>query len=107
MTHITHTHTPHLYILKCTNINLQNSNNHNTYIHTYTHTDIIISKCMLRISLHQTHILLNNGVADFGIPLTNKLSEFKILFLLLHTNVRNSSPKDARMLLVNRMIFDF
>ena len=47
------------------------------------------------MSLHQPHILLDNGVADFTIPLTNKLSEFKILLLLLHTNVRNSSPKDA------------
>ena len=32
------------------------------------------------MSLHRAHILLNNGVADLTIQLTNMLSEFIILF---------------------------
>ena len=47
----THT-TLYTVILQCININLKNSNNPNTYKHTY----------MLRMSLYQAHVLLNNGV---------------------------------------------
>ena len=36
---------------------------------------------MLIRSLHQTHILLNDCVADLTIPFTSKLSEFIILLL--------------------------
>ena len=42
---------------------------------------------MLRMSLDQAHILLNNGVADLTIPFTNRLSEFRILLLKLNTNL--------------------
>ena len=47
------------------------------------------------MSLHQAHILLNNGVADLTIPFTNMLSEFIILLLKLNTKLRKSSPKDG------------
>ena len=47
------------------------------------------------MSLHQAHILLNNGVADLTIPYTNRLSEFIFLFLKLNTNLRKSSPKNG------------
>ena len=47
---------------------------------------------MLRMSLHQAHILLNNGVADLTIPLANRLSELIILLLKLNINLRKSSP---------------
>ena len=40
---------------------------------------------MLRISLHQAHILLNNSIADLTIPFTNRVSEFKIVLLKLST----------------------
>ena len=50
---------------------------------------------MLRMSQHQAHILLNNGVADLTVPLTNRLSEFIILLLKLNTNLRISSLKDG------------
>ena len=45
------------------------------------------------MSLHKAHILLNNGVTDFTIPFTNRLSQFIILLLKLNTNLRESSPK--------------
>ena len=45
---------------------------------------------MLRISLHQAHILLNKDVVDLTIPFTNRLSEFIILLLKLSTNLRKS-----------------
>ena len=47
------------------------------------------------MSLHQAHILLNNGVADLTIPFTNRLSEFIILLIKLNTNLRQSSPNDG------------
>ena len=47
------------------------------------------------MSLHQAHVLLNNGVADLTIPLINRLSEFIILLLTLNANLRKSSPKDG------------
>ena len=50
---------------------------------------------MLRISLHQTHILLNNCVGGPKIQFTNRLSEFIILLLKLNTNLRKSLPKDG------------
>ena len=50
---------------------------------------------MLRMSLHQAHILLNNGVVNLTIPFTNRLSEFIILLLKLNTNLHKSSPKDG------------
>ena len=57
------------------------------------YTDIILNNYVFSISLYLAHILLNNGVADFVIPHTNKLSDFIILFMKLTTNLRNSSPK--------------
>ena len=47
------------------------------------------------MSLHRAHILLNNGVADLTIQLTNMLSEFIILFSKLNRNLRKSLPKDG------------
>ena len=46
-----------------------NGYNPNTYICTYCY------EYVLRMSLHQAHILLNNGVVELTIPLTNELSE--------------------------------
>ena len=34
--------------------------------------------------MHHAHILLNNGVAELTIPLTNELSELIILFLKIN-----------------------
>ena len=51
------------------------------------------------MSLHQAHILRNNGVAELIIPFTNKLSEFIILLLKLNTNLLKSSPQ-KRMFLI-------
>ena len=56
---------------------------------------------MLRMSLHQVQILLNNGVADLTIPFTNMLSELIILLLKLNTNLRKSSPKDGMFKFTN------
>ena len=56
---------------------------------------------MSRMSIHQAHILLNNGVADLTIPFTNSLSEFIILLLKLNTNLRKSSPKDGMFKFTN------
>ena len=56
---------------------------------------------MLRMSLHQAHILLNKGVADLTIPLNNKLSEFIILLLKLNTNLCKSLPKDGIFIFTN------
>ena len=53
------------------------------------------------MSLHQAHILPNNGAAELTIPFTNKLSEFIILLLKLNTNLRKSSPKDGMFRLTN------
>ena len=47
------------------------------------------------MSLHQAHVLLNNGVADLTIPFTNRLSKFIIQLLKLNTNLRKSSPKNS------------
>ena len=47
------------------------------------------------MSLHQAHILLNNGVADHTIPFTNRLSEFILLLLKLNTYLLESLPKDG------------
>ena len=43
--------------------------------------------------LHQARILLNNVVADFTKPFTDRLSEFIILLLKQNTELRKSSPK--------------
>ena len=56
---------------------------------------------MLRMSPHQAHILLNNGVADLTIPFTNRLSEFIILLLKLNSNLRKSSLKDGMFKFTN------
>ena len=56
---------------------------------------------MLRMSLDQAHILLNNGVADLTIPFTKRLSEFIILLLKLNTNLRKSLPKDGMFKFTN------
>ena len=61
----------------------------------------MISSYMLRMSLHQAHILLNNGVADLTIPFTERLSEIIILLLKLKTNLRKSSPKDGILKFTN------
>ena len=53
------------------------------------------------MSLHQAHILLNNGVADLTILLNNKLSEFIILLLKLNTNLRKKLPKDGIFIFTN------
>ena len=53
------------------------------------------------MSLHQAHILLNNGVADLTIPITNRLPEFIILLIKLNTNLRKSSPKDGKFKFTN------
>ena len=37
------------------------------------------------MSLHEAHIKLNNGVTDFTIPLTYRLSELIIIFLKVKT----------------------
>ena len=67
-----------------------------THINRY-----IINIYMLRMSLHQAHILLNIGVAHFTIPFTNRLSEIIILFLKLNTNLHKSSPKDGMFKFTN------
>ena len=56
---------------------------------------------MLRMSVHQTYILLNNGVADLTISFTNRLSKFVFLLLKLNTNLRKSLPKDRMFKLTN------
>ena len=53
------------------------------------------------MSLHQGHILLNNGVADLTIPFTIRLSEIIILLLKLNTNLCKSSPKDGMFKFTN------
>ena len=53
------------------------------------------------MSLHQAHILLNNGAADLAIPFTNQLSEFIILLLKLNTNLRKSSLKNGMFKFTN------
>ena len=53
------------------------------------------------MSLHQGHILLNNGVADLTIPFTIRLSEIIILLLKLNTNLSKSSPKDGMFKFTN------
>ena len=51
---------------------------------------------MSRISLHQTHIELNNGIVDVTIPFSNELSDLIILVLKLNTKIlRNNSLKDG------------
>ena len=55
--------------------------NSNTYYRYIT-----INNSMLRMSLHQVHISLKNGVTDITISFTNKLSEFTIFFIKLNTN---------------------
>ena len=45
------------------------------------------------MSLHQAHVLLNNGVADLTIPFTNRLSKFIIQLLKLNTNLRKVHQK--------------
>ena len=47
----------------------------------HTYTDLKINNYVTIMLLHQAHTLLNNGVADFTIAFTNKLSELIILFL--------------------------
>ena len=37
--------------------------------------------CVSRISLHQAHIELNNGIVDVAIPFTNELSDSIIVVL--------------------------
>ena len=56
---------------------------------------------MLRMLLHQAHILLNNGGADLAIPFTIRLSKCIILLLKLNTNLRKSSPKDRMFKFTN------
>ena len=46
--------------------------------------------CVSRISLHQAHIELNNGIVDVTMPFTNKLSDSIILVLKLNKNFRNN-----------------
>ena len=53
------------------------------------------------MSLHQPHILLNNSVAYFTIPFSNRVSEFVILLLKLNTNLRKSLPKDGMFKFAN------
>ena len=65
------------------------------------YTDIIMNNFMLRMSLHQTHILQSNGVADLTIPFTNRLSELIILLLKLNTNLRKSLPNDGMFKFTN------
>ena len=85
------THTPHIYShIKYININLKKTVLIPTHINRY-----IINNYMLRMSLHQAHILLKNGVADLTIQFTIRLSEFIILLLKLNTNLRKSSPNDG------------
>ena len=40
-----------------------------------THNYTCYNSYVLRISLRQTHILLNNGTEDLTIPYTNELQE--------------------------------
>ena len=47
-----------------------------------THNYNCYNSYVLRISLHQTHILLNNGTEDLTIPFTNELQESWILLLI-------------------------
>ena len=56
---------------------------------------------MLRMSLQQAHIVLNNGLADLTILFTNRLSEFIILFIKVSTNLRKSLPKDGMFRFAN------
>ena len=56
---------------------------------------------MSRISLHQAHIELNNGIVDVTIPFTNELSDSIILVLKLNTNFRNNSLKDVMIKFTN------
>ena len=42
-------------------------------------------ECVSRISLHQAHIELSNGIIDVTIPFTNELSDSIILVLKLNT----------------------
>ena len=56
---------------------------------------------MSRISLHQAHIELNNGIVDVTIPFTNELSDLIILVLKLNTNFRNNSLKDGMIKFTN------
>ena len=49
--------------------------------------------CVSRISLHQAHIELNNGIVDVTIHFTNDLSFSIIVVLKLNTNFRNNSLK--------------
>ena len=66
-----------------------------------THNYNCYNSYVLRISLHQTHILLNNGTGDLTIPFTNELQESWILLLKLYTNFRNNSSKDGMFKLTN------
>ena len=49
--------------------------------------------CVSKISLHQAHIELSNGIVDVTIPFTNELSDSIILVLKLNTNVCNNLLK--------------
>ena len=59
--------------------------------------------CVSRISLHQAHIELNNGIVDVAIPFTEftELSDSIILVLKLNTNFRNNSLKDRMFRFTN------